>query len=117
MSKKEVQRSVYLQVGIVFLLPVIVGMIHSVVAMNMLEQIMNVRFTLPILSGIGLFVLIMLAFISDFVKTIRNWYMKSNRGMKALSSFSLYIYYKNFYIKLVSTLIFMKEEILNVLVY
>ncbi|PEJ98845.1 ABC transporter permease [Bacillus wiedmannii] len=68
MSKKEVQRSVYLQVGIVFLLPVIVGMIHSVVAMNMLEQIMNVRFTLPILSGIGLFVLIMLAFYIGLCK-------------------------------------------------
>ena len=36
--------------------------------LNMLEQIMNVRFTLPILSGIGLFVLIMLAFYIGLCK-------------------------------------------------
>lgn len=68
MSKKEVQRSVYLQVGIAFLLPVIVGALHSIVAMNMLEQIMNVKFTIPILCGIGLFVLIMVAFYIGLCK-------------------------------------------------
>ncbi|MFK8318552.1 FtsX-like permease family protein, partial [Bacillus velezensis] len=68
MSKKEVQRSVYLQVGIAFLLPVIVGALHSIVAMNMLEQIMNVKFTIPILCGIGLFVFIMVAFYIGLCK-------------------------------------------------
>ena len=69
MSKKEVQKSVYLQVGIAFLLPVIVGVLHSVVAMKMLEQIMNVKFTLPILSGIGLFIIVMIVFYTSISKS------------------------------------------------
>lgn len=62
MSKREIQKSVYLQVGIAFLLPVVVGMIHSIVAMNMLEEIMNVRFALQMVYGTGLFGMIMLGF-------------------------------------------------------
>ncbi|MDW7614151.1 FtsX-like permease family protein [Peribacillus simplex] len=69
MSKKEVQKSVYLQVGIAFLLPVILGILHSVVAMKMLEQIMNVKFTLPILSGIGLFIIVMIVFYTSISKS------------------------------------------------
>lgn len=68
MSKKEVQKSVYLQVGIAFLLPVTVGIIHSVVAMKMLEQIMNVKFTQPILYGIGLFFIVMIMFYKSISK-------------------------------------------------
>ncbi|MDO3679097.1 ABC transporter permease [Paenibacillus ehimensis] len=62
MSKKEVERSVYLQVGIAFVLPVIVGIAHSVVAMDMLEKVLNVNFVLQMVLGIGLFVLVMIAF-------------------------------------------------------
>ncbi|MGP7816469.1 FtsX-like permease family protein [Niallia sp. 01092] len=68
MNKKEVQKSVYLQVGITFLLPVIIGIIHSIVAMNMLEQIMNVKFTLPTLFSIGVFVIIMIFFYAGISK-------------------------------------------------
>ncbi|MEI2354940.1 FtsX-like permease family protein [Mesobacillus zeae] len=62
MSKKEVGKSIYLQVGIAFLLPGIVGIIHSAVAINILEQIMGMSFTLPLIYGIGLFVIVMIAF-------------------------------------------------------
>ncbi|MEY8742632.1 FtsX-like permease family protein [Bacillales bacterium AN1005] len=68
MSKKEVQRSIYLQVGIAFLVPVAVGIIHSIIAMNMLEQIMNVKFLIPIILGNGLFVLVMVAFYIGLCK-------------------------------------------------
>ena len=38
MSKEEVQKSVYVQMAIAFLLPVIIGIIHSIIAMKMLEK-------------------------------------------------------------------------------
>jgi len=38
MSKEEVGKTVYIQLGIEFLLPIIIGIIHSVVAMNMKEN-------------------------------------------------------------------------------
>ncbi|AEI41574.1 FtsX-like permease family protein [Paenibacillus mucilaginosus] len=62
MSKLEIQRSVYLQVGMAFLLPVVVGIIHSVAAMDMLEDIMNASFFLQIALGIGLFAVLMIVF-------------------------------------------------------
>lgn len=62
MSKLEIQRSVYLQVGMAFLLPVVVGIVHSVAAMDMLEDIMNASFFLQIALGIGLFAVLMIAF-------------------------------------------------------
>lgn len=62
MSKKEVAKSVYMQVGIEFLLPIIIGIIHSVVAMNTAEELMNADFMLQTLIGIGLFVSIILVF-------------------------------------------------------
>lgn len=56
MNKKEVQKTVYVQVGIAFLLPAAVGIIHSFVAMRMLEELVNVRFVLQQLSAVGLFI-------------------------------------------------------------
>ena len=62
MSKKEVEKTVYIQLGIEFLLPTIIGIIHSVVAMSMIEQIMNVKFTMQIFSGIGLYIFVIMIF-------------------------------------------------------
>ncbi|MBW7475859.1 FtsX-like permease family protein [Paenibacillus oenotherae] len=59
MSRREVRRSVYWQVGIAFVLPVIVGILHSIFAMNMLEEIMNVEFAMQMIYGVGLFAVIM----------------------------------------------------------
>ncbi|GED17911.1 FtsX-like permease family protein [Aneurinibacillus migulanus] len=70
MSKKEIQKSIYLQIGVAFLFPVILGIIHSVVAINMLEEIMNVSFVLQMMYGIGLFVSIMIVF---YVKISKNY--------------------------------------------
>lgn len=62
MSKEEVQKSVYVQMGIAFLLPVIIGIIHSIIAMKMLEKILNMVFTFQSLCSIGVFATIMLMF-------------------------------------------------------
>ncbi|HZG17860.1 MAG TPA: FtsX-like permease family protein [Candidatus Bathyarchaeia archaeon] len=76
MSREEVQKSVHLQVGIAFLLPVLLGVVHSIVAMNMLEEIMNVNFLFQMIVGIGLFVLVMMAFYvgisSSYTKMVYN---------------------------------------------
>lgn len=62
MTKKEVIKSVHLQVGLEFILPVIVGIIHSIVAMRMVEELLNVTFTLQMLYGIGLFIVVIILF-------------------------------------------------------
>ncbi|WP_159882305.1 ABC transporter permease [Paenibacillus puerhi] len=62
MSEAEVGRSVYMQVGIAFILPVLVGIAHSMVAMSMLEVIMSVQFVTQMLYSIGIFVVVMIAF-------------------------------------------------------
>ncbi len=72
MSRKEVEKTVYVQVAMEFILPIIVGIIHSIVAMSMVEQIMNVKFTLQISSGIVLFALIITIF---YLRLSKN-YMK-----------------------------------------
>jgi len=79
MSREEVRKSVHLQVGIAFLLPVLLGVVHSMVAMNMLEEIMNVSFLFQMVWGISLFVLVMMAFYvgisSNYTKMV---YHESN---------------------------------------
>ncbi len=62
MSKEEVQKSVYVQMGIAFLLPVIIGIIHSIIAMKMLEKILNMVFIFQTLCSIGVFATIMILF-------------------------------------------------------
>lgn len=62
MGHSAIKRSVCMQVGIVFLLPVIVGIIHSLIAMSVLEKIMNVAFTLQVLTGVGIFSITMIGF-------------------------------------------------------
>lgn len=62
MSKKEVAKSVSLQISIEFIIPVIVGIFHSIAAMNMLEKIMNVTFKLQLMCGIGLFLIVIVIF-------------------------------------------------------
>jgi len=62
MSKKDIVKAVYTQVGIVFLLPSVLGIIHSVIAMKVLEEIMNVQFLIQTLSGMGIFIVGMMFF-------------------------------------------------------
>lgn len=60
MTKEEVLKSVYLQVGIAFVLPALVGGIHGLVAIKVLEQFMSGSYITQYSITIALFVAIML---------------------------------------------------------
>ncbi|MBU3099430.1 MULTISPECIES: FtsX-like permease family protein [Clostridium] len=74
MSKEEVKRSVYVQVGISFILPGSVGIFHSIIAMKMLEQIMNFSFNTQLIIAICLYSITMILFYffisNNYVKMV-----------------------------------------------
>ncbi|NMM65879.1 ABC transporter permease [Clostridium sp. P21] len=55
MSKKNVKKSVYVQMAISFVLPGSIAILHSIVAMKMLEQIMNFSFNLQLIISLGIY--------------------------------------------------------------
>ncbi|MBW9154102.1 ABC transporter permease [Clostridium estertheticum] len=74
MSKVEVKRSVYVQVGISFILPGSVGILHSIIAMKMLEQIMDFSFNTQLIIAICLYSITMILFYffisNNYVKMV-----------------------------------------------
>lgn len=62
MSRNEIKKSVYVQVAISFILPGGIAILHSIIAMKMLEQVMNFSFNLQLLISLGLYSLIMILF-------------------------------------------------------
>jgi putative ABC transport system permease protein len=74
MSKEEVKKSVNVQVGISFILPGSIGILHSIIAMKMLEQIMNVSFNIQLIIAVGLNSIIMILFYffisNNYVKMV-----------------------------------------------
>ncbi|MGO5064798.1 MULTISPECIES: FtsX-like permease family protein [unclassified Clostridium] len=62
MSKEEIKKSVYVQVAISFILPCSVAILHSIIAMKMLEQVMNFSFNLQIIISLGLYSITMILF-------------------------------------------------------
>jgi putative ABC transport system permease protein len=62
MTKKEITRSIYTQVGIAFLLPVFLGILHGVMAIKALEGFLHYQFAGCILAGFGALVLCMTGF-------------------------------------------------------
>lgn len=68
MSKEEITRCIYKQVGVAFILPALVGIIHSIMAINALEKFMNFRFTASNLMGISIFIIIMFTFYNILSK-------------------------------------------------
>lgn len=62
MSSEEIKKCIYTQVGIAFILPALIGIIHSVVAMSALESFMHYKFTISILTSIVSFIGVMFIF-------------------------------------------------------
>jgi putative ABC transport system permease protein len=62
MSKEEIKKSVYVQVAISFILPCSVAILHSIIAMKMLEQVMNFSFNLQLIISLGLYSITMILF-------------------------------------------------------
>ncbi|NMA58897.1 FtsX-like permease family protein, partial [Clostridium cochlearium] len=54
----EIHQSVSKQVGIFFILPLVVGIIHSMVAISVLSDIMKCSLNKPTIISIGIFALI-----------------------------------------------------------
>ncbi|ENK0838327.1 ABC transporter permease [Clostridium botulinum] len=62
MSKEEIKKSVYVQVAISFILPCSTAILHSIIAMKMLEQVMNFSFNLQLIISLGLYSITMILF-------------------------------------------------------
>ncbi len=55
-SKKQIEKGILSQLGIAVILPALLGMCHSLVAVSLLEALMHVSFLKSKLQGIGVFV-------------------------------------------------------------
>ncbi|APF25899.1 ftsX-like permease family protein [Clostridium sporogenes] len=62
MSREEIKKSVYVQVAISFILPCSIAILHSIIAMKMLEQVMNFSFNLQLIISLGLYSITMILF-------------------------------------------------------
>jgi putative ABC transport system permease protein len=57
MTRKEIRRAVSLQVGLSLILPLAIGIIHSLFAIDVLRMFLGLSLTVPILTAVGIFVL------------------------------------------------------------
>lgn len=55
MTKDEIRRAVSAQVGLSLLLPLLLGIMHSLFAINVLEEFLNYNLLLPTLAAIAVF--------------------------------------------------------------
>lgn len=62
MSRNQIKKSVYMQVMMFFILPGSIAVLHSMVAMRMLEQIMNFSFKIQFTISLGVYLGIMTLF-------------------------------------------------------
>lgn len=69
-SKKEIRGSISKQMLFVFLLPLVVGAIHSIVAITLLSQMVGRNFTVPVFVTIGLYTLIYFVY---YILTINSY--------------------------------------------
>ncbi|MGH4122731.1 MAG: FtsX-like permease family protein [Clostridium sp.] len=72
MTKKEIFRATTRQIGMSYLLPLIVGIIHSCVAMSVLSKLMDFNIMVPAIWSIVIFIVV---YIGYFIATTRK-YMK-----------------------------------------
>lgn len=72
MTDQEIKTSIYTQVGIAFILPVVLGLLHGTMAIKALESFIHYQFTVSILIGIGVLMLIMICFYIIISKRYKN---------------------------------------------
>ncbi|KPU43510.1 ABC transporter permease protein YxdM [Oxobacter pfennigii] len=76
MTEQEVAKSIYTQVGIAFILPVLLGIIHGVMAIKALESFIHYQFTGSIITGVVVLILVMAGFYLFISKRYRNMVVK-----------------------------------------
>lgn len=72
MTNKEIFRATTRQIGISYLLPLVVGIIHSCVAMSVLSKLIDYNIIMPAISSIITFIVV---YVGYFIATTRK-YMK-----------------------------------------
>ncbi|MBW9171640.1 ABC transporter permease [Clostridium estertheticum] len=72
MTNKEIFRATTRQIGISYLLPLVVGIIHSCVAMSVLSKLIDYNILMPAISSIITFIVV---YVGYFIATTRK-YMK-----------------------------------------
>ncbi|MEN6327535.1 MAG: ABC transporter permease [Syntrophomonas sp.] len=76
MTEQEIARCIYTQVGIAFILPVILGIMHGIMAIKALECFIHYQFSDSILTGIGVLILVMTSFYLFMSKKYRDMVVK-----------------------------------------
>ncbi|UWG96507.1 ABC transporter permease [Dehalobacter sp. DCM] len=76
MTKQEIAKSIYTQVGIAFILPVVLGSLHGIMAIKALEGFIHYQFTGSILTGVGVLLLAMMCFYLFMSKRYRDMVVK-----------------------------------------
>lgn len=62
MTENEIAGSIFTQVGMAFILPVLLGILHGIMAIKALESFIHYNFTGSILVGVGVLILTMTVF-------------------------------------------------------
>ncbi|HEX2927447.1 MAG TPA: FtsX-like permease family protein [Ruminiclostridium sp.] len=70
MTRKEIRQAVSMQVGLSLILPLVIGIIHSLFAIDVLRAVLGLSLTVPLLTAIVTFVLFYGVF---YVTTTRNF--------------------------------------------
>lgn len=76
MTEQEIAKSIYTQVGIAFILPVLLGIMHGIMAIKALESFIHYQFTGSILTGVGVLALAMTSFYLFMGKKYRDMVVK-----------------------------------------
>lgn len=76
MTAQEVSKSIYTQVGIAFILPALLGILHGIMAMKALEAFMHFQFFGSICLGVGVFLIIMVGFYIIMSRKYRDMVIK-----------------------------------------
>ncbi|ATP40436.1 ABC transporter permease [Solibacillus sp. R5-41] len=70
-NKKEIRKSISKQVFFIFVLPLLVGIAHCVIALTALSRLLQTNLVVPVLICIGIYVLI---YIIYYFLTVRTYY-------------------------------------------
>ena len=76
MTKQEIAGSIYTQVGIAFILPVLLGIMHGIMAIKALESFIHYQFTGSILVGVSVLILAMTGFYLFMSKKYQDMVVK-----------------------------------------
>ncbi len=72
MTEQEIDKSIFTQVGMAFILPALLGIVHGIMAIKALEAFIHYQFTGSILVGVGVLILAMAGFYLFICREYQN---------------------------------------------